>query len=99
MCKAPCLHLIDYGPDAGPIELHTDASDKALSGVLFQKVDGVNRPVAFYSRWFNSAEENYSATDRELLAIIASLKHFCHYVSGMVFTVLTDHQPLTYFFS
>ena len=99
MCSAPCLHLLDYGPDAGSVELHTDASDKALSGVLFQKVNGVNRPVAFYSRRFNSAEENYSTTNRELLAIIASLKHFRHYVSGLQFTVLTDHQPLTYFFS
>ena len=55
--------------------------------------------MAFYSRRLNSAEENYSATDRELLAIIASLKYFCHYVSGLDFTVLTDHQPLTYFFA
>ena len=99
MCSAPCLHLMDYTPGAGAIELHTDASDKALGGVLFQKVGSVNRPVAFYSRRFNSAEENYSATDRELLAIIASLKHFRHYVSGLEFSVLTDHQPLTYFFS
>ena len=55
--------------------------------------------MAFYSRRLNSAEENYSATDRELLAIIASLKHFCHYMSGLDFMVLTDHQPLTYFFA
>ena len=88
-----------YGPSSGPVELHTDASDKGISGVLFQRVDGNNKPVAFYSRRLNSSEENYSATDRELLAIIASLKHFRHYVSGMDFTVLTDHQPLTYFFA
>ena len=90
---------MDYGPGAGAIELHTDASDKALGGVLFQKVEGVNRPVAFYSQRLNSAEENYSATDHELLAIIASLKHFRHYISGHDFSVMTDHQPLTYFFS
>lgn len=47
---------------------------------MFQNVDGVNKPIAFYSRKFNSAERNYSATDREMLAIVANLRHFRHYV-------------------
>lgn len=62
------------------MELHTDASNVALGGVLFQKVNGTNKPIAFYSRKFNSAERNYSATDREMLAIVANLRHFRHYI-------------------
>ena len=80
-----------YGPKSGPVELHTDASDKGISGVLFQMVNSSKKPVAYYSRRLNSAEESYSATDREMLAIIASLKYFRHYVSGLEFSVLMDH--------
>jgi hypothetical protein len=32
LCTAPVLHIYD---EALPIELHTDASDNALSGILY----------------------------------------------------------------
>ena len=99
ICSAPCLHLIDYSAGSGSLELHTDASNVALSGVLFQRVNGVNKPVAFYSRKLNGAEQNYSATDREMLAIVASLRHFRHYIQGLPISVHTDHAALTYFFT
>ena len=95
--SAPVLHILDYA-SAGKLELHTDASAKALGGVLYQEVEGKLKPVAFHSRHFKSAEENYSATDREMLAIVDSLRHFRHYVSGLPITVRTDHAPLQYFF-
>ena len=37
--------------------------------------------------------------DKELLAIIESLKHWRHYLSGQHFIVKTDHEPLKYFFT
>ena len=77
-----------------PFELHTDASAKALSGVLYNQIGTVLRPVAFHSRRFAAAEENYSATDRELLAIVDSLQHFRHYLCGLEFIVRTDHAAL-----
>ena len=52
------------------------------------------RPVAYHSRRFSAAEENYSATDRELLAIVDSLRHFRHYLCGLQFIVRTDHAAL-----
>ena len=57
--------------------LETDASDFALGGVLSQKdVSGRLRPVGFYSRKF-TAEINYDIHDKELLAIVDSLSHWC----------------------
>ena len=38
------------------LELHTDASDYALGGVLYQLVDGKLKPCAFHSRKFKIAE-------------------------------------------
>jgi len=60
VCEAPVLHIIDYTA-SHPLELHTDASGKALGGVLYQRtVDSkgtsVLRPVAFHSRKFNAAK-------------------------------------------
>lgn len=90
---APVLHIIDYS-SSGKLELHTDASAKALGGVLYQEVSGKLKPIAFHSRRFKPAEENYSATDHEMLAIIDNLRHFRHYVAGLPLTVRTDHAPL-----
>jgi len=56
--------------------LYTDASDVAVGAILSTTVDGVERPIAFFSRVMNSAQLNYCATRRELLAVIAGLHHF-----------------------
>ena len=47
---------------------------------------------AFYSRKFKSAKMNYSVTDKETLAVIDGLLHFQLQLSGMKFTILTDHM-------
>ena len=56
-------------------------------------------PVAYFSHKLNAAQQNYSATDRELLAIKEALGHFRHVLVGLDFIVRTDHQPLIHFFS
>lgn len=75
--------------------LTTDASLEALGAVLSQKQNGVERPIAFASRTLNSTEQRYSATERELLAIVWGIRNFKCYVYGRKFTVYTDHKPLT----
>jgi hypothetical protein len=54
--EAPCLHIIDLSDDAGALELHTDASDVAISGVLFQWVGTERKPCAYYSRTMTATE-------------------------------------------
>ena len=74
--------------------LTTDASNSAIGGCLHQIIDGKSFPVDFYSRKLSSAEQNYSAFDRELLAIVAAIKKWKHYISGMEVVVFTDHKPI-----
>lgn len=38
------------------------------------------RPIAFESRKLSKTEQNYSAQERELLAIVHALKHFRGYI-------------------
>lgn len=42
----------------------------------------------------NSAERNYSATEREALALIEGIKKFQPYLQSRQFTVVTDHSSL-----
>lgn len=71
-------------------DLHCDASQVGLGACLVQ----TGRPIAFASRTFNSAETNYSTTEKECLAIVWSLRQFHPYVYGSTFRIYTDHAAL-----
>lgn len=77
-----------------PFILSVDASGTAVGAVLSQNIDGGERPIAYASRQLNSAERNYTATERELLAAVWATKHFRCYLYGRKFVLLTDHQAL-----
>ena len=47
----------------------------------------------------NPVETRYSAFDRELLAVYATIRHFRHNLEGRNFFVNTDHKPLTFVMS
>lgn len=77
----------------------TDASQYAIGSVLSQGNPPNDLPVSYASRTINRAESNYSATERELLAIVWSVKHFRPYLYGRKFTILTDNKPLIWLFN
>lgn len=76
--------------------LRTDASGFALGAILSNFDD---KPIAYASKTLNNAEKNYSTIEKELLAIVWSIKHFRPYLFGRHFKILTDHRPLVYLFS
>lgn len=83
-----------------PFVLEADASGYAIGAVLSQlSNDGHLHPVDFYSRTLTDPERNYPIYDQELLAIVASLKHWRHHLMGAphVVTVYTDHKNLSAF--
>ena len=96
MSSAP---ILVYANPSRPYVLQTDASNSAIGAVLAQQQDdGTERPIAFWSHKLNKAEYNYSATEKELLAIVLSCEHWAGYLEGSQHPVLvrTDHQPLTW---
>ncbi|KII66298.1 Retrovirus-related Pol polyprotein [Thelohanellus kitauei] len=74
----------------------TDASDYALGSILSQVLpDGKELVIYFASKVLSDVEKRYSTTRKELLAVIWSLKKFKPYLIGIIFTLRTDHKPLT----
>lgn len=76
--------------------LRSDASDSCIGAVLMQEHDGVLHPVSYASRQLLPREQNYSAIERECLALVWAVEKFHIFLYGTSFTVQTDHQPLQY---
>jgi len=72
----------------------TDASGLGIGGVLQVEREGSWEPAGFFSRQLRGAEQRYSATELEALAVVESVAHFAYYLYGHAFRVFTDHKPL-----
>ena len=91
MTEAP---MLAYPDAAAQFVVDTDCSQYAMGGVLSQVVDGVERPIAFGSKLLNSAQRQYCATYRELLALITMVNMWKQYLFGQKFILRTDHSAL-----
>jgi transposase InsO family protein len=93
LVSAPVLRPPDF---AKAFHVWPDACQIAVGAVLTQLgVDG-HQPIAFLSKKFNDAEKNYSTTEREILAIVHSLREWRCYLHGSEVVVHSDHRPLEY---
>ncbi|KAJ8017967.1 hypothetical protein HOLleu_44301 [Holothuria leucospilota] len=88
--------ILAYPEEKGTFVLDTDASDFGIGSVLSQQKEGSTQEtvVAYFSKALSKAEKSYCVTRKELLAVIASVKHFHHYLYGARFIVRTDHGAL-----
>ena len=80
--------------------MEVDALDYVTEGVLSMECeDGLQRPVAFLSKFLNETERNYKIHDKEMLAIIRGLENWRYLLEGarFKFKVWTDHKNLEYF--
>ena len=96
LCAAPALCFPDLEK---PFVLGTDASDYAVGAILQQDHGRGLQPVAYLSRKLSSVERNYAVHEKELLAIVHSVRTWRHHLQGARHTikVLTDHVTLRYF--
>jgi len=73
--------------------LVTDASGLGIGGVLQVWRENTWEPAAFFSRQLRGAEQQYSTTEMEALAVVESINHFAYYLYGHAFNVYSDHKP------
>ncbi|KAJ8515350.1 hypothetical protein ON010_g18574 [Phytophthora cinnamomi] len=83
-----------FAEEASAMHLRTDATQYAVGGVLFQVIDGVERPIAYTNRKMKSAERKYPTQQQELLAIVNALATFRIYCLDRPVMVKTDHKSL-----
>ncbi|GJV56144.1 reverse transcriptase domain-containing protein [Tanacetum coccineum] len=57
-----------------PFELMCDASDFTVGAVLGQRIDGKFKPIYYASKTLNNAQEHYTTTEKELLAVGLKLR-------------------------
>ena len=77
-----------------PFHLQLDAPNVGLGAVLLQSDDHDQlRPIAYINRSLTKAEQNYSTTEKELLAIVWAFHSLLPYLHGSNTSVETDHQP------
>ncbi|CAM8972804.1 unnamed protein product [Rhodiola kirilowii] len=79
-----------------PFEIMCDASDFAVGAVLGQKVDKKAGVIYYASRTLDSAQQNYSTTEKELLAVVFPLEKFKSYLLGAKVIVYSDHAAIRY---
>ncbi|GKC18033.1 reverse transcriptase domain-containing protein [Tanacetum coccineum] len=82
-----------------PFELMCDASDFAVGAVLGQRIDGKFKPIYYASKTLNNAQEHYTTTKKELLAVVFSFDIFLPYLILSKTIVYNDHLTLEYLFS
>ncbi|GKD60965.1 reverse transcriptase domain-containing protein [Tanacetum coccineum] len=66
LTQAPIMIKPDWSL---PFEIMCDASDYAVGVVLGQRIDKHFKPIHYASKTMNEAQENYSTTEKELLAV------------------------------
>ena len=74
--------------------LYTDASKQGFGAILAQFQIKKERVLAYGSRSMTNGQQNYSATQLELAAVIWTVKHFRHYLIGKPFHLVTVHSAL-----
>ncbi|GJT06002.1 reverse transcriptase domain-containing protein [Tanacetum coccineum] len=81
-----------------PFKLMCDASDFAVGAVLGQK-DGKNfHPIYFASKTLNPAQQKYTVTEKELMAVVFAFDKFRSYLILSKTIVHTDHSALKHLF-
>jgi len=94
LCSAPILRFPDFSNNE--FTIYVDASQYCGGGIISQRFDDGLHPIAYFSKTFQPSQTRYSATERELLAIILLIKQFRHFLIGRKLEIHSDHASLRY---
>ena len=96
LVQAPIMAAPEW--DQG-FEMMCDASDFTMGAVLGQRKEKIFKAIYYASRTFNEAQENYSTTEKEMLAIVFACEKFRPYILGSHIIVHIDHAAIKYLIS
>ncbi|XP_075521359.1 uncharacterized protein LOC142554582 [Primulina tabacum] len=79
LVTAPIMIVPDWKE---PFELMCDASDYAVGAVLGQRRERMFRAIYYASRTMDAAQQNYTTTEKEMLAVVFAFDKFRPYLIG-----------------
>jgi hypothetical protein len=91
LCKAP---LLTYSNFSLPFILTIDISKTAVAAILSQTQDGMERTIAYASRQMKKVEQNFSASEAEILAPVWATKQYRRYLYDKNFWSELNRRPL-----
>ncbi|GJZ74098.1 reverse transcriptase domain-containing protein [Tanacetum coccineum] len=77
LTQAPIMIKLDWSL---PFEIMCDASDYPFRAELGQRIDKHFKPIHYASKTMNKAQENYTTTEKEILAVVFAFDKFCQYL-------------------
>jgi len=98
-CETTFLKLKEYlatppvlcKPRAGvPLHLYFTVMEWAISSVLVQEKDQVQRPIYFVSKALQGPETRYQSLEKVALAVVFSARRLRHYFHSFTVVVMTD---------
>ena len=75
-------------------ELMCDASDYVVGAVLGQRKECNPFVINYASRTLNSAQMNYTTTEKELITVVFTSDKFRSYLTGSSIIVYSDHPTV-----
>ena len=74
-----------------------DALNFTVGAVLAQRYEKLPHVIYYASKTLDTAQANYTTTEKELLAVVFALDKFRPYILGSKVIVYTDHAALKFF--
>ena len=90
---APIMATPDWNKE---FEIMCDVGDYAMGAILGQRIEKIFKAIYYASKTFNEAQENYSTTDKEMLAMVFTCEKFRPYILGSYVIIHTDHATIKY---
>ena len=87
---APILEFLDLQQ---PFEIQNDERGYTMGAILMQR----GKHICYHSKNFTQYVINYPTYDKELCALVQSVKKWKNYLMGKDTIIHTDHHPLHYF--
>ena len=87
----PIMATPDWSKD---FEIMSDANDYVMGAVLGQRTNKTFKAIYYSSKTFNKAQENYSTTEKEMLAMVFACEKFRPYKLGSRVILHTDHAAI-----
>ena len=77
-------------------EIKCDVSDYAMRVLLGQRLEKIFKAIYYACKTFNETQENYSATENEMLPMVFACEKFRPYILGSHVIIYTDHAEIKY---